>query len=77
MVKYECEGGRGCNKPCTLEDHQEDGINEPNEEGFCRFDGTPKKWKCLSKRNKGEDEETYQERIANEASIQDLTGHGD
>ena len=45
MVKYQCEGGQGCMEPCTLEDNQEDGINEPNEEGFCRFTGEPKTWK--------------------------------
>jgi len=52
MTIYRCEGGQGCMEPCTLNDHQEDiidghVINEPNEDGFCRFTGEPKHWGAI------------------------------
>lgn len=42
MTKYVCEGGKGCCKPCELDDFT--GGIEPNEDGHCRFTGEPKKW---------------------------------
>lgn len=43
MTRYQCEGGKGCMKPCELEDFT-GYADEPNTEGFCRFTGEPKHW---------------------------------
>ena len=45
MTRYRCEGGKGCVKPCEIDDFTE-GV-EPNTIGYCRYTGESKTWTLI------------------------------
>jgi hypothetical protein len=47
MTMWVCEGGKGCMKPCELNDFMEFSNVESSEVGYCRYTGELKTWKKL------------------------------